>query len=59
MPGTRIIPLVIKKEKMERVIEIADGKSVFQIMPFLKKKVGIVTTGNEIFYGRIEDTFIR
>lgn len=55
--GTRIIPLVIEKEKMEAAKQVADGKPIFQIMPFLKKKVGIVTTGNEVFYGRIQDTF--
>lgn len=55
--GTRIIPLVIEKEKMEKATALAKGNSVFQILPFLKKKVGIVTTGNEVFYGRIEDTF--
>jgi molybdenum cofactor synthesis domain-containing protein len=55
--GTRVIPLVIEKEKMERAKLAADGRSIFKIMPYLKKKVGIVTTGNEVFYGRIQDTF--
>ena len=55
--GTRIIPLVIEKEKMEKAKEIAGDHTIFHIMPYLKKKVGIVTTGNEVFYGRIEDTF--
>lgn len=55
--GTRVIPLVIEKEKMENAKVIADGNSIFRIMPYLKKKVGIVTTGNEVFYGRIKDTF--
>lgn len=55
--GTRIIPLVIEKEKMEAAKQVAGGKSIFEIKPFLKKKVGIVTTGNEVFYGRIQDTF--
>lgn len=27
------------------------------IRPFKVKRVGLVTTGNEVFYGRIEDTF--
>ena len=27
------------------------------IPPFVHKKVGIITTGNEVFYGRIKDTF--
>lgn len=55
--GTRIIPLVIEKEKMERAKSVAEGRPIFEIKPFLKKKVGIVTTGNEVFYGRIQDTF--
>ena len=55
--GTRVIPLVIEKEKMEKVKEIAGEKTIFRIMPYLKKKVGIITTGNEVFYGRIQDTF--
>ena len=55
--GTRVIPLVIGKEKMEKAKEVAGDKNIFQIMPYHKKKVGIVTTGNEVFYGRIQDTF--
>lgn len=55
--GTRVIPLVIEKEKMEKAKEIAGEKTIFRIMPYLKKKVGIVTTGNEVFSGRIQDTF--
>lgn len=55
--GTRIIPLVIEKEKMERAREVSAGGPVFTILPYQKKKVGIVTTGNEVFYGRIQDTF--
>ncbi len=55
--GTRIIPLVIEKEKMEHAKEVAGDQPIFAIRPFLKKKVGIVTTGNEVFYGRIKDTF--
>ena len=55
--GTRIIPLVIEKEKMERVRILAGEGTILQILPFLPRKAGIVTTGNEVFYGRIEDTF--
>ncbi len=55
--GTRIIPLVIEKEKMEVAKSIGKEKPIFEIKPFLSKKVGIVTTGNEVFYGRIQDTF--
>lgn len=57
LAGTRIIPLVIEKDKMERAKQVAGEKPLLQILPFRKKKVGIVTTGNEVFYGRIEDSF--
>ena len=55
--GTRIIPLIIQKEKMERAKEAAPGGRIFRILPWQEKKVGIVTTGNEVYYGRIEDKF--
>lgn len=55
--GTRIIPLIIEKEKMERVQAAADGGKIFTILPFQHKKIGVVTTGNEVYYGRISDKF--
>ncbi|MGN1019396.1 MAG: molybdopterin-binding protein [Aristaeellaceae bacterium] len=55
--GMRVIPLVIEKEKMARAQEVAAGGPIFRILPFRQKKVGIVTTGNEVFYGRIQDAF--
>ena len=57
LAGTRIIPLVIEKEKMNRAKEVAGDTPILEIKPFHKKKVAILTTGNEVFYGRIEDTF--
>ena len=61
LAGTRIIPLGIEEEKMERAKESAlaatGGRPILDVMPFVHKKVGIITTGNEVFYGRIKDTF--
>lgn len=57
LAGTRIIPLVIEQEKMDKARQAAGPSPLFQILPFQEKKVGIVTTGNEVFYGRIQDTF--
>ena len=60
LAGTRIIPLVIEEEKMEAAREAAakvtGGKPILELKPFVHKKVGIVTTGNEVFDGRIQDT---
>ena len=57
LAGTRVIPLVIEKAKMEKAREVAGDKPLFNVCPFHKKKVGIVTTGNEVYHHRIEDTF--
>ena len=57
LAGTRIIPLVIEKEKMERAREAAGEEPLLQILPFKKMKAGLVTTGNEVYAGLIEDTF--
>ena len=57
LAGTRIIPLIIEKEKMEKAREAAAGAPIFTLLPFRHKKVGIVTTGNEVYFHRIEDTF--
>ena len=55
--GMRVIPLIIEKQKMEAAKEAVSGGPIFSLLPFAHKKVGIVTTGNEVFYGRIKDTF--
>jgi len=57
LAGTRVIPLVIKKEKMEAARQAAGDKPLLNVIPFKKKKVGIITTGNEVFHGRIKDEF--
>lgn len=57
LAGTRVIPLIIEKEKMDKAREIAGVDKVLEVKPFVHKKVGIVTTGNEVYYGRIKDEF--
>lgn len=57
LAGMRVIPLVIEKEKMERARKAAAGAPIFALKPFGKKKAGIVTTGSEVYNGRIADTF--
>ncbi|XMB67128.1 molybdopterin-binding protein [Mycoplasmatota bacterium zrk1] len=54
--STRVIPLLIDEKKLIEVENIVDEK-VINILPLKTKKVAMVTTGNEIFYGRIKDKF--
>ena len=56
--GTRVVPLVIDEEKIEQVEDICrQGFPVVQVKPFVAARIGIVTTGSEIYSGRIEDRF--
>lgn len=55
--ATRIIPLVIEEEKMQAAKKAAGNEPLLSILPFHHAKVGIVTTGSEVFKGRIEDAF--
>ena len=57
LAGTRIIPLVIKKEKMETAQAVCSYGPILTLKPFHKKKFAVLTTGNEVYYHRIEDTF--
>lgn len=57
LAGTRIIPLVIEKEKMEKVKALCGDEPIMKVVPYKEYKAGIVTTGNEVFTGRIKDTF--
>jgi len=58
LAGTRIIPLVIEEKKIEAVERICSKfYPLIEVKPFLPRKVGIITTGSEIYHGRIEDEF--
>jgi molybdenum cofactor synthesis domain-containing protein len=57
--GTRIIPLVIENSSLEMVEKIcAECFPLIEVRPFKSDfKIGIVSTGSEVFHGRIQDAF--
>ena len=55
--GMRVVPLVIEEEKMNRVKEMCGDEPIFKILPFKEMKAAIVTTGSEVYHGRITDKF--
>ena len=57
LAGMRVIPLVIEKGIMEQVRVAAGNEPLLRLLPYRKMKVGVVTTGSEVFHGRIKDTF--
>ncbi len=56
--GTRVIPLVIEEELIECVERFCrESRGILRVKPFRPLKVGLVTTGSEVFHGRIKDKF--
>jgi molybdenum cofactor synthesis domain-containing protein len=56
--GTRVTPLVIEESKVELVESICGRhKPLIEVLPFKALKAGIVTTGSEVYHGRITDQF--
>ncbi len=56
--GTRIIPLVTSRENVEKVEQICrENGKIVELKPFNSLRIGVVITGNEVYYGRIEDKF--
>lgn len=54
--GTRAIPLVVKRAIVEEAVAIAE-RGIIEVREIRKPKVGVVITGNEVYYGRIKDAF--
>jgi hypothetical protein len=56
--GTRAIPLVVKKNVVEKAVDIAKSAGgVFEVRELTRPKAGVVITGNEVYYGRVKDAF--
>ncbi len=60
--GTRVIPLIVEEAKVAEIERLAnewagEGRSILEVKPFRKLRVGMITTGSEVFKGRIQDKF--
>ena len=55
--GTRVIPLFVKEEIVTKAEEVLKSDSLIQVLPLKPFKVGLVTTGSEVYSGKIKDQF--
>mgnify|MGYP006282491587 CR=1 FL=1 len=55
--GTRVIPLVIDEETVQVVEDLCTRGPIIEVLPFRHLSVGMVTTGSEVYAGRIQDGF--
>jgi len=64
LAATRVIPLIVPEAKVREVERIASayreangGRAPLDVRPLRKIRAGLLTTGSEVFSGRIEDKF--
>ena len=57
LAGTRVVPLVIDEAKLIEAERIVGDTPILALRPFTRKRAGVVTTGSEVYHGRIEDKF--
>ncbi|HWR45517.1 molybdopterin-binding protein [Sporomusa sp.] len=55
--GVRVVPLVIDERKIKLVEDIGCETNIISVKTFNSCKVGIITTGSEVYHGRIQDKF--
>lgn len=57
LAGTRIIPLFVAEEILQKAEAILAAGPIVKIVPLKEMKVGVVTTGSEVYSGIIKDAF--
>ncbi|MCI8525688.1 MAG: molybdopterin-binding protein [Oscillospiraceae bacterium] len=55
--GMRVVPLVIDEAKLDAADRAAGGGPILQLLPWKLRRAGVITTGSEVFHGRVEDHF--
>lgn len=57
--ATRAIPLLVSRKAVDAAVEAARTaeRGVLRVLPLKRAGVGVMITGSEVFYGRIEDKF--
>ncbi len=53
---TKAVPLVVKRTVIDQAVSLA-GSGVVTVKEIRKPKAGVVITGNEVYHGRIQDSF--
>lgn len=57
LAGTRVIPLFVNESIVRGAEEVCNNGKIIEVKPLKKMKIGIVTTGSEVYSGKIEDKF--
>jgi molybdopterin biosynthesis enzyme len=55
--GTRVIPLFVNESIVTGAEKVCQSGRLIEILPLKKLKIGLVTTGSEVYSGKIKDAF--
>ena len=55
--GTRVIPLFVNESIVIGAEKVLQNGHLIEVLPLKKMKIGLVTTGSEVYTGKIKDAF--
>lgn len=55
--GTRVIPLFVNESIVLGAEKVCQAGHMVEVLPLKQMKIGVVTTGNEVYTGKIKDAF--
>jgi molybdenum cofactor synthesis domain-containing protein len=55
LAALKIIPLLIEEAKLKEAAAICGGEKILSLLPYSRKKAGLIITGNELYHKRIPD----
>jgi hypothetical protein len=55
--GTRVIPLFVNENIVTGAEKVCRAGCLIEVLPLKKLKIGLVTTGSEVYTGKIKDAF--
>lgn len=57
LASMRIVPLVTQEAQIAELESLCAGEKLLDLLPYQKRKAGIIITGSEVYHGRIKDKF--
>lgn len=57
LASMRIVPLVTQESQILKAKQLCSEKPLLQLLPYQKRKIGVIITGSEVYSGRIKDKF--
>ena len=57
LASMRIVPLVTEEAQILEAERLCAEEPLLALLPYRPKRVGVIITGSEIYYGRIQDKF--